>query len=313
MNRKSILSKLALLMTAFVLLTASTNPLYGQGKLNRVRKAVRNDKPAKSSRDDSRDKESARDKRKSDRQDREPRRSSNRSRNKSGSSGFGFLISHLLTPSVQEVHVVHHVPTTVSAPIVIAQPEPVYQPVVAPVVQQASRENDYFVQSEPAFDWGIRFTAVGGTDFDGIALGNFGLLLQVPNWLGIDSSVTMFHESGSDFRDHLYLGDLNVVYEPVCTNMFRMRFGVGINWLGDAYGGDAGFNMTCGFDLKLIERWIATGEVDFGSIGDTELTHAQISLGRVISANTEWTVGYDHRDIGGVTIGSAFTGLRFRF
>jgi hypothetical protein len=58
---------------------------------------------------------------------------------------------------------------------------------------------------------------------------------------------------------------------------------------------------------------MATGEVDFGTIGDTDINHAQISLGRMISQNTEWTVGYDNLDIGGVTIGSAFTGLRFRF
>jgi hypothetical protein len=92
-----------------------------------------------------------------------------------------------------------------------------------------------------------------------------------------------------------------------------MRVSVGINWPGDSYSGDAGFNMTSGFDLQLSERFLATGEIDFGSIGDTNITHAQISLGRAISHNTEWTVGYDNLDIGGVTIGSAFTGLRFRF
>ena len=210
------------------------------------------------------------------------------------------------------MHVVHHVPTYTATPIG-AQPEPIYQPVVAPVVQQPVSESDYFESLGSTFNWGVRLSAVGGTDFDDITFGNFDLLLQIPGGVGIDTSVAVLRESGSYFRDHLYLGDVNLVFEPIVTDSFRMRLGVGVNWLGDAYGADAGFNMTCGFDWRLASRWIATGEVDYGSIGDADLTHAQFSLGRALSAVTEWTVGYDYRDIGGVTIGSAFTGLRFRF
>ena len=314
MNRNQIVGYIVLLFSALLLLTANTSSLYGQGKLNRVRKAVRHEKPAKSKRDDdSRDKKSKEKKRKSDRRDREQRRSKNRNRNNSN-SGFGFIIGSLITPAVEEVHVIHHHPAPItSTPIVVVEPEPVYQPVLAPVPQQSVPESDYFVQTGSTFDWGIRLSAVGGTDFDDIAFGNFGLLLQFPGGLGVDSSVTLLRESGNGFRDHLTVGDVNVVYEPIFTDSFRMRLGVGINWLGDAYDADAGFNLTSGFDWKLTNRWIATGEVDFGTIGDTDLTHAQISLGRSISQRTEWTVGYDYRGIGGVTIGSAFTGLRFRF
>ena len=306
MNRKQTVGYTVLLL--LLLLSAHANALYGQGKLGRVRDAVRHEKPAKSRNDDSREKKPNTDKRKPDRQDRDrgQRRSKGRNskRSNNGNSGLSLFLGSVLTPSVEEVHVIHHSPTPIiAAPVVVAQPEPIYQPVVAPVVHQPGS----------TFDWGIRLSAVGGTDFDDITSGNFGLLLQIPNGLGIDTSVTMLRESGSDFRDHLYLGDVNVVYEPIYSDFFRMRIGIGVNWLGDAYGGDAGFNMTTGFDWKLTDRLLATGEVDFGSIGDTDLTHAQISLGRAISPNTEWTVGYDYRDIGGVTIGSAFTGLRFRF
>jgi hypothetical protein len=197
--------------------------------------------------------------------------------------------------------------------VVPAPPQPVYQPVVNPIVEQPTIESDYFVNSAKSFDWGIRLTAVGGTDFDDIAFGSFGLLLQNPSGLGVDTSVKMIRESGMDFRDHLYIGDVNVVYEPIATQNFRVRVGVGINWLGDSYSGDAGFNMTSGFDLRLTDQILATGEVDFGSIGDADITHARLGLGRLVSQNTEWVVGYDHLNIGGVTIGSAFTGLQFRF
>ncbi len=295
MNRKQHIVYTVLLLA--VLILANGNALYGQGKLARVRDAVRHNKPAKAKRNNKVD----------DRRDRN--RNRNRDCNRDYDSGLGIVIGSIFSPPVEEVHVFHHSP----AAVVVPAAQPVYQPVVSPVIEQPIVESNYFVDSTNSFDWGIRLTAVGGTDFDDIAFGSFGLLLQVPGGLGVDTSVKMLRESGMDIRDHLYFGDVNVVYEPIATQNFRMRVGVGINWLGDSYGGDAGFNMTSGFDLRLTDRILATGEIDFGSIGDTDITHAQISLGRAISQNTEWTVGYDNLDIGGVTIGSAFTGLRFRF
>lgn len=317
MNRNQHIVYSVLLLA--VLFLANGNALYGQGKLGRVRDAVRHSKPAKPNSNTSHNDHDDRVDRRHDRDrghrpSKNRRRNHNRNRNRNFDSGLGIVIGSAFAPSVEAVHVFHHSP----AAVVVPAPQPVYQPVVNPIVEQQIIEqpiieSDYFVESAHSFDWGIRLTAVGGTDFDDIAFGSFGLLLQIPGGLGVDTSVKMLRESGMDIRDHLYLGDVNVVYEPIATQNFRMRVGIGINWLGDSYGGDAGFNMTSGFDLQLTDRFMATGEVDFGTIGDTDINHAQISLGRMISQNTEWTVGYDNLDIGGVTIGSAFTGLRFRF
>ncbi len=309
MNLKQHIVYTVLLLT--VLFLANGNALYGQGKLGRVRDAVRHSKPDKPSRNESHNDndDRGRDRHARDRRDRRKSQSRNRRRNRGCDSGLEIVLGSIFTPVVEEVHVVHHNP----APVVVSEPAIIYQPVVAPIVEQPIVESDYFVESAHSFDRVIRLTAVGGTDFDDIAFGSFGLLLQIPGGLGVDTSVKMLRESGMTFRDHLFLGDVNFVYEPLATDNFRMRIGVGINWLGDSYGGDAGFNMTSGFDLRLTDRILATGEIDFGSIGDTDITHAQISLGRAISQNTEWTVGYDNLDIGGATIGSAFTGLRFHF
>jgi hypothetical protein len=173
--------------------------------------------------------------------------------------------------------------------------------------------NETYFAEPISSEWIGRLTVLGATDFDDITQGGLGLLFQAPGGLGLDTSVTMLRESGMSFRDHLYLGDVNLVYEPIFSNSFRLRVGIGMNWLGDSYGGDAGFNMTSGFDWRATDRWNVTGELDFGTIGDADLTHAQFSIGRMINERTEWTTGYDYRDIGGVTIGAAFTGLRFRF
>jgi len=332
MNRQQLAYCFLLTILLFV---ANNQSVFGQGKLGRVRDAVRNSKPSKpkndSREDRNRDNERSRNddrRRDNDRQARNPRPQKRRQTNKRRrsprcNSGLDIVIGPRLiapVPRVQEVHVVHHTPQQIAPPVIepvfvetAIVPEPVYQPVVSPIVEAPIPGADYFSESVSSFDWGVRMSAVGGTDFDDIAFGRFGMLLQVPGGPGIDTSVTMIRESGMSFRDHLFLGDVNIVYEPVIGDNFRMRVGLGVNWLGDSYGGDAGFNMTSGFDLRLTERTIATGEIDFGSIGDTDITHAQISLGRVINQNTEWIVGYDNLDIGGVTIGSAFTGLQFRF
>jgi len=306
-----------------VLAIANGSSVYGQGKLRRIRDAVRHNKPAKPKHDNSRD-DDHRSKKRKDKRKRERNRGRNRNRNRNRDSAFEIVIGGLLTPQPEPVHVVHHHPAPVSsAPVIsaqvvppsviVAEPEPVYQPVVTEVIESPIAEADYFSKNASNFDWGVRMSAVGGTDFDDIVFGRFDLLLQVHGGPGIDTSVTMIRESGMSFRDHLFLGDVNFVYEPVAGDNFRIRIGIGVNWLGDSYGGDAGFNMTSGFDWRLTNRATVSGVIDFGSIGDTDITHARLGLGRLVSPNTEWVVGYDYLDISGVTIGSAFTGLQFRF
>ena len=311
MNRQRLAT--CFLLTA-LLVGASNASVFGQGKLGRVRDVVRQSKPKPE-----RKKETAKKETREKQARQPPRRDDHRSRKGSSkvrsrrpavrrraAPSLAIGASYLLPPPrVKEVHVLHHAPQ-----------EPVYQPVVTPVVsvvEEGPVEADYVAQNVPRFDWGIRLSAIGGTDFDNIAFGRLDLLLQIPNGLGVDTSVAMLRESGLNYRDHLYLGDVNFVYEPIKQTNFRMRFGFGVNWLSDSYGGDTGFNMTSGFDWQLTKQTLMTGEIDLGNIGDTDITHAQISLGRAVNQAVEWTVGYDYLDIGGVTIGSAFTGLRFRF
>ncbi len=329
----TIRKNICTVLTVYALAVGAPAPAYGQGKLGRVREAVRESKPqkpqkqqpkkaekTKPSKRDHDDRKSSRD---HDRQQRH--RSSHRShahhRDRSPSFSFG---SVWLSPP-EPVHVVHHhVAPVESSTVILAAPQPAHESVVEPTLHahtptpsppstQATVGETYF-QHSPDFDWVARLSALGGTDFADIDHGSLGLLIQPRGGLGIDTSVTMLRESSINVRDHLYLGDVNLTYEPVlASDRFRMRIGAGVNWLSDAYGSDVGFNMTGGLDWKLSARWLMTGEVDFGTIGDTDLTHAQVSLGRALSQQTELTFGYNYHDIGGVTIGSAFTGLRFRF
>lgn len=341
-----------------LLCVASNQALYGQGKLGRVRDAVRH-KQSESKHQQSKPKRSeskpvsriakskgqANDHRRAKRnqvarnqqqRSRNQRHQSNRHRSNrqrnNRNFGIGVSFNSCRPAPPRRFHVLQHPAPQVFQPLVVEQPifvhEPVFipqsypngsmvqQPIVEyPVLEQSGPVAigaDYFDQNDD-FDWAARISVLAGTDFSDIFTGGFAALFQARRGIGLDTSVTFFRESGMQYRDHLFLGDVNLVFEPIANQNFRLRAGLGMNWLGDACGGDAGFNMTSGFDWRLSRRWMATGEVDFGNVGKTDLTHAQISLGRRISQQTDWTFGYNHHNIGGVSIGSVFTGLQFRF
>lgn len=189
-----------------------------------------------------------------------------------------------------------------------AQP---YQSVVEPihVAEVESAIGDEVFVSEFA-NWGARVTAWYGGGVDDISQGNLSFLFQSPGSLGLDGNVRTVREKG--FSDHLWLGDLNVVYEPVLTDDFRFRIGAGFNWLADSWGSDFGFNLTAGFDSQLSERWILGGEVDLGNLGSSDYLHAQLSLAYQLQ-RAELVVGFDHTNIGSIDLNSPFAGVRFRF
>ena len=297
--------------------------VQAQGKLGRVRESVRRTKPKPVVQ--ARDKDDDRDKRKKKKRKikKQPRRSRNAP-----------LLTSLIIPRVAPRPVVNqiHVHETVYVPAVeytlvpidspnnsILPPEEIVvaQPVIAsPESFETSSTSEvapcvgdsYFCSLN---DWFSRVTVQGGSDFDGLGQGGIGLLLQPTNSLGLEASATLFRESSTAFRDHLWLGDVNLLFEPVSGDV-RFRFGIGLNWLGDAYGGEAGFNLTTGTDIRLSNRWLLTGEIDYGTLGDSDVFHSQVTLGATFG-NRELFAGYNYYDIGGAELDGVIFGLRFRF
>lgn len=292
-----------------------TSDLLGQGKLSRVREAVRRHEspPSEDHRheeDDLNSQEHA-----------YHRGHQNRRRHFDCQPSFGSVFATSKSfNSYRPQRIIHE-------HIYIVEPTPLVEP--APVVVTEPRDETYFDHGasdsitlnqrkfvpnwESNFGtWSGRLSSTYGYDFEEITQGYFGLLLQSPGGFGLDTSVMMFRENGATFRDHLWMGDVNLVYEVVNYGDFRARMGVGINWLGDQYGGESGFNLTTGFDWQLSPEWILTGETDFGSLGDSDLFRGELSIGRQFG-NAEWAAGYRHTEVGGTSLGSVFTGFRFRF
>lgn len=160
--------------------------------------------------------------------------------------------------------------------------------------------------------WAVRGNAMVGGGSENLTVAGGALLIQAPSALGLDVSAKTWRENSTGSRDHLWLGDVNLVFEFANSNNVRARLGGGLNWLGDHWGSDVGFNLTAGLDLKMTERWIVSAEGDVGTLGASDYLHSQISLSRRFQT-TELMVGYDYYDLGGVQLQAAFGGLQFRF
>jgi len=85
-----------------------------------------------------------------------------------------------------------------------------------------------------------------------------------------------------------------------------------VNLLGDAFGSDAGFNMTAKADVFPAEPWVVSGEFDLGTIGDAEMFHAAGKVGLMLD-RVELFGGYDYRDIGGVALQGPMAGIQVWF
>lgn len=288
MKRSTTICALLLLL----LQTGFAGIAHGQGKLDQIRDAVRQEAP----------------KRKPSKK--RPRKKT-RSPDRENGWGRVLSLSNFLKPTVEKVQTVHYSPGPDAAdpPAALA-----LEPTDTVLAGGFTDVNgDYFGMYAPAEPWCARITIQGGTDFDDLTTGRLGLIFHYPGARGLDSSVTVFHDSGMDSHDHLTLGDVNLVHKLLAGDHFRLLFGYGLNWLSDSFGNETGINLTTGFDWHLAPRWWMTGELDLGSIGDAGLTHLQVGFGRALGPSTVWATDFSSYDIGGVSIKTIFSGLQFRF
>ncbi len=231
---------------------------------------------------------------------------------------FSALYSHdVCLPTVVEEHHYYAEPVVLpqstyevvpAEPVVLhAEPVPVTEPPIAIATQEVVADP---FDDLPPFQ--IRFEIDYAADEADVSRSGFGLLLNATGGLGIDTGVRMFQERDADFRDHLWMGDFNVVYELFPTQFSRTRAGIGLNWLADRYGSEGGFNMTLGTDL-FAGPMTFTGEVDLGNLGEADLFHGRLTAAIRQGENLEWFAGYDYLDVGGTEIRGVVGGMRFRF
>jgi len=162
----------------------------------------------------------------------------------------------------------------------------------------------------------VRARTEYGTDFSGLNWIGANLLIEGSPRVGLECDFRNFQEElpggGPAQFDSAWLGDANLFFRFVQTEMVQMRSGIGINFLSDRQQTDVGFNFTYAGDLYPVKPWVISGEFDLGLLGDETLWHVRLSTG-VTWKGIEAFIGYDMVDIGSFHTDSLVTGIRLWF
>lgn len=152
-----------------------------------------------------------------------------------------------------------------------------------------------------------------GSDFDRLSRRGIGFLVEHESRFGIDFKWDSYVEDlGDGWTDELHITDLNLLFRIAESDHYVVRAGVGANFLGDAYGTEAGFNFTAKADVFPIKPIVLSGELDLGTIGDAEMFHLRGKVGVQLD-RFEIFGGYDYRTLGSVPLQGALVGMQVWF
>ena len=161
--------------------------------------------------------------------------------------------------------------------------------------------------------WSGRFSADYGSEFNDLERTTGRLVFNTASRFGLDTEMNYFNDQlPGNTRDHLWLGDANVVYRFAQSNWSEWRIGLGMNWLDDRQQTDYGFNFTYGVDLYVHRPWITSLDIDWGTLGNTGLFRLRTTTG-VVFWGLETYVGYEYLDIGRTQTNSLLGGVRVWF
>lgn len=180
----------------------------------------------------------------------------------------------------------------------------------------AQNWDGYFVDQDPKPDWAKpwsgRFLAESGTDFDGLQKQGGRLRLDTTSRFGLDTEWNFRRETLSTGHDSLWNGDVNLVYRFAQSRRAAFYTGLGVNWLADRGGGDAGFNFTYGADFYPADPWVISGSIDWGTLGHASTFHGRATVGLMLNRLEVFT-GYDYLKIGDTSLPSFVAGVQLHF
>ncbi|MBN1591599.1 MAG: hypothetical protein JW888_18940, partial [Pirellulales bacterium] len=179
------------------------------------------------------------------------------------------------------------------------------------------RDNPGYMMTDEWFNepryWAARIRSDYSEDFDDLSRIGGHLLLSTTSRWGIDTEMSRLAEQlPGDGRDHLWLGDCNVVYRFAQGTWGQWRTGIGFNWLDDTIDTEYGFNFTYGFDFYPVKPLVFSTEFDWGTIGSAEAFHFRTTAG-VLIHRFESYIGYEYRDIDRFHFNGLVAGVRIWF
>lgn len=174
----------------------------------------------------------------------------------------------------------------------------------------------YAIDSSPTHE-GDNFVArvrmEHGFRYDGVQRSGIAAHLEDRGGVGLQGDWHRYTERLDTGRtDRLDFGDVNVVFRAVETEQFHARVGLGVNWMNDRFGTEAGVNFTAGVECFPVRPWVVTAELDIGGIGEATMIHGRVTVGAIWD-RIEFFAGYDVRTIESVTLQGPLAGLRVWF
>lgn len=138
------------------------------------------------------------------------------------------------------------------------------------------------------------------------------LLVESSARIGIDTETNCWTESLTSGNSQLWIGDANLVCRFAQSEITQCRAGIGMNWMADSKGAEAGFNFTYGFDWFPRKPWTISTIFDIGTLGGGSLFHNRTTAG-VMLGPVEAFAGYDYFKIGSTNFHGPVAGLGWRF
>lgn len=151
-----------------------------------------------------------------------------------------------------------------------------------------------------------------GTDFDALSHAHGRIFGDLARRLGFDSEFYYRREELAAGDDDLWNGDFNVTWRFAQNERWQFRAGLGINWLSDRFGSDAGFNSTYAVEWFPADPVMVSSSLDWGRVGDSSLLHSRNTIGWTHNGWGLFT-GYDYLRIGDAKTHAWINGLEYRF
>lgn len=158
-----------------------------------------------------------------------------------------------------------------------------------------------------------QFSADYATEFNDLDSIGGRLVFDTASRFGIDAEAKHFRETlPRGRRDDLHLGDCNLTFRFAQNEKMQWRTGLGINWMDDPQGTDVGFNFTYGFDWFPRKPWVASMQIDWGTLGRSGLFHFRGTVGALFDRFEAYT-GYEYYDFDRVQTNMLIGGVRVWF
>jgi len=176
-----------------------------------------------------------------------------------------------------------------------------------------SEKEKPFGQEDPVKCWLARLAVEESNDFNSLNRLSGHFLLDTCLRVGLQTSWGYLTENlHGNNRDHMVLGDVNVVFRFAQNEYVQMRSGLGVRLSTDSHESHAGFNFSYGADAYPVKPLVFSALIDAGTLGSAGVFHGRVT-GGILWRHCEFYAGYDYLLVGSVSLQGPVAGLRFWF